>query len=72
MIIEGCKQITVKNFTKTVLKVKGERIMKKKNLEKAIILGLMAASISVPVWAADQTSGPLWENADITIDAGDN
>lgn len=28
--------------------------MKKKNLEKAIILGLMAASISVPVWAADE------------------
>lgn len=57
MIIEGCKQITVKNFTKTVLKVKGERIMKKKNLEKAIILGLMAASISVPVWAAEG----LWD-----------
>lgn len=29
-----------------------EYIMKRKNLEKAIILGLMAASISVPVWAA--------------------
>lgn len=28
--------------------------MKRKNLEKAIILGLMAASISVPVWAADE------------------
>lgn len=27
--------------------------MKRKNLEKAIILGLMAASISVPVWAAE-------------------
>lgn len=27
--------------------------MKRKNLEKAIIMGLMAASISVPVWAAD-------------------
>lgn len=27
--------------------------MKRKNLEKAIILGLLAASISVPVWAAD-------------------
>ena len=27
--------------------------MKRKNLEKAIILGLMAASISVPVWAKD-------------------
>ena len=34
--------------------------MKWKNLEKAIILGSMAASVSVPVWAADQTSGPLW------------
>lgn len=33
--------------------------MKRKNLEKAIILGLMAASISVPVWAADQISGPI-------------
>lgn len=31
--------------------------MKKKNLEKAIILGLMAASISVPVWAAEG----LWD-----------
>ena len=27
--------------------------MKRKNLEKAIILGLMAASISMPVWAAE-------------------
>lgn len=29
--------------------------MKRKNLEKAIILGLLAASISVPVFAADIT-----------------
>lgn len=64
MIIEGCKQITVKNFTKTVLKVKGERIMKKKNLEKAIILGLMAASISVPVWAADVSIENFKNSAD--------
>ena len=28
--------------------------MKRKNLEKAIILGLMVASVSVPVWAADE------------------
>ena len=28
--------------------------MKRKNLEKAIIMGLVAASISVPVWAADK------------------
>lgn len=27
--------------------------MKRKNLEKAIIMGMMAASISVPVWAED-------------------
>lgn len=49
--------------------------MKKKNLEKAIILGLMAASISVPVWAADQTSGPLWGegwNGEKIVDNGDN
>ena len=49
--------------------------MKRKNLEKAIILGLMAASISVPVWAADQTSGPLWGegwNGEKIVDNGDN
>ncbi len=49
--------------------------MKRKNLEKAIILGLMAASVSVPVWAADQTSGPLWGegwNGEKIVDNGDN
>lgn len=49
--------------------------MKRKNLEKAIILGLMAASISVPVWAVDQTSGPLWNegwNGEKIVDNGDN
>lgn len=49
--------------------------MKRKNLEKAIILGLLAASISVPVWAADQTSGPLWGegwNGEKIVDNGDN
>lgn len=28
--------------------------MKRKNLEKAIIMGLLTASISVPVWAAEE------------------
>lgn len=38
--------------------------MKKKNLEKAIILGLMAASISVPVWAADVSIENFKNSAD--------
>lgn len=33
--------------------------MKRKNLEKAIIMGLVAASISVPVWA-DTIDGNIW------------
>ena len=68
MIIEGCKQITVKNFTKTVLKVKGERIMKKKNLEKAVILGLLlSASIYGTAWASQNNP---W--SDCIIDKGAN
>lgn len=37
--------------------------MKRKNLEKAIIMGLLAASISVPVWAADneEVLGSQWQ-----------
>lgn len=49
--------------------------MKRKNLEKAIIMSLLAASISVPVWAVDQTSGPLWNegwNGEKIVDNGDN
>ncbi len=43
--------------------------MKRKNLEKAIIMGLLAASISVPVWAAEG----LWDNANIyeVVEEGD-
>ena len=44
--------------------------MKKKNLEKAIILGLMAASISVPVWAEDTETGALWADANKTVSEG--
>lgn len=44
--------------------------MKRKNLEKAIIMGLLAASISVPVWAADVESGRLWPDANTTVENG--
>ncbi len=44
--------------------------MKRKNLEKAIIMGLLAASISVPVWAADVESGRLWPDANKTVENG--
>lgn len=49
--------------------------MKRKNLEKAIIMGLVAASISVPVWAEDRYfSADFWNGAteingaDLSID----
>lgn len=43
--------------------------MKRKNLEKAIIMSLLAASVSVPVWAAEG----LWDNANIdkVVEEGD-
>ena len=44
--------------------------MKRKNLEKAIILGLMAAGISVPAWADNTISGPLWTDANKTVEEG--
>lgn len=44
--------------------------MKRKNLEKAIILGLLAASISVPVWAEDTETGALWTDANKTVSEG--
>lgn len=44
--------------------------MKRRHLEKAIILGLLAASISVPVWAKDTISGPLWADANKTVEEG--
>ena len=44
--------------------------MKRKNLEKAIIMGLLTASISVPVWAADVESGRLWPDANTTVENG--
>ena len=37
--------------------------MKRKNLEKAIIMSLLAASISVPVWAADVSIGDFKDSA---------
>lgn len=45
--------------------------MKRKNLEKAIIMGLLATSISVPVWAADneEVLGSQWQaGRDLTYD----
>lgn len=54
--------------------------MKRKNLEKAIIMGLVAASISVPVWAADneEVLGSQWQanneltyNCDLKIEVTD-
>lgn len=44
--------------------------MKRKNLEKAIIMGLLAASISVPVWAEDTETGALWTDANKTVSEG--
>lgn len=53
--------------------------MKRKNLEKAIIMGLLAASISVPVWAEDRYfGGDFWtgateiNDADLNIDTTGN
>lgn len=54
--------------------------MKRKNLEKAIIMGLLATSISVPVWAADneEVLGSQWQanneltyNCDLKIEVTD-
>lgn len=45
--------------------------MNRKNLEKAIIMGLLATSISVPVWAADneEVLGSQWQaGRDLTYD----
>lgn len=54
--------------------------MKRKNLEKAIIMGLLTTSISVPVWAADneEVLGSQWQanneltyNCDLKIEVTD-
>ena len=43
--------------------------MKRNHLKKAILLGLIAASIHAPVWAEDSTG--LWQAGDKTVSDGD-
>lgn len=44
--------------------------MKRKNLEKAIIMSLLAASVSVPVWADNITQEGGFYNGNVNIDEG--
>lgn len=44
--------------------------MKRKNLEKAIIMSLLAASVSVPVWADNITQEGGFYNGNVNIDKG--
>lgn len=45
----------------------------KKNLERAIILGLiLSTGVYGSAWAKDETSGGLWPNADYTTEVPGN
>lgn len=47
--------------------------MKRKNLEKAIVLGLMLSTgVYATAWAEDIQSGGLWTDANKEVEAGDN